>query len=47
MVAYLLAITLGMGTLGVWLGINAGIWLRIVLLVWQFQRGRWKKLRVA
>ena len=47
LVAYLLAITLGMGTLGVWLGINAGIWLRIVLLVWQFQRGRWKKLRVA
>lgn len=46
-VAYLLAIVLGMGTLGVWLGINAGIWLRIVLLVGQFQRGNWKRLRVG
>lgn len=46
LVAYVLAITFGMGTLGVWLGINIGIWLRIVLLVWQFQRSNWKRLPV-
>ncbi len=45
--AYLLAIVMGMGPMGVFLGINIGIWVRIGLLVAQFQRGRWKKLRVA
>ncbi len=46
-VAYILAITLGMGTLGVWLGINAGIWIRLFLLVVQFRRGHWKTLELA
>jgi len=45
--AYALAIPIGMGTLGVWLGINIGIWLQFSMLLTQFQRGNWKRLHVG
>ncbi len=45
--AYVLAVPLGMDTLGVWLGYNVGIVVRMALLTWKWQQGKWQKLGVG
>jgi len=45
--AYILAIHLGMDTLGVWLGFDLGIIIRLFLLTWKWRQGKWQELKVA
>jgi len=45
--AYILAIHLGMDTLGVWLGFDLGIIIRLFLLTWKWRQGKWQELKAA
>jgi len=44
--AYFLAVVLGWGVAGAWLGAVADMWVRAILIAIRFQRGRWKAIRV-
>ncbi len=44
--AYVLAISLGLGTLGVWIGFDLAIAAQFALLTWKFADGYWKDLSV-
>lgn len=44
---YLLAITLGMGTLGVWIGFDIAMVAQLVILAGRFNQGRWQQIRLA
>jgi len=46
-VAYILAVAVGMDTLGVWIGLDVGIITRLFVLIWKFRQGKWKELKVA
>ena len=42
-VAYLLALTVGLGTTGIWIGINASDICQGLAMIWYFNRGHWQK----
>ncbi len=44
--SYVLAIPMGMDTVGVWLGFDIGIVVRMGLLAWVFLRGKWKEVEM-
>lgn len=44
--AYLLALRLGMGLIGAWIGMVVDLFFRGALISWRFKRGQWKLLRV-
>ncbi|HOQ73112.1 MAG TPA: MATE family efflux transporter [Limnochordia bacterium] len=44
--AYVLALRLGMGLIGAWIGMVADLFLRSLLIQWRFNRGEWKFVKV-
>ena len=42
-VAYILALVVGLGTNGIWLGINASDMCQGLAMLWYFKRGYWQK----
>jgi len=44
--AYLLAIPVGMGPLGAWIGLSAAWAMQSLMVAWLFRRGKWKQIEL-